>query len=102
MTPLTYQLLAHDLRNLGTFSNRYNADKALFALNERAAVYECHENGFRVSVNDNWDVFPVDCKVSAALESMLAISEAERMEVMGNFCKSCGVDNPSCQCWNNE
>jgi hypothetical protein len=37
--------------------------------------------------------------VVAAMKKMKA---DERMEVMGNFCRYCGCDNPLCQCWNDE
>lgn len=38
----------------------------------------------------------------AALRFMRLLSEDARTDVMSNFCKHCGSDNPSCQCWNDE
>ena len=30
------------------------------------------------------------------------LSDEERLEVMNDYCKVCGCDNPNCQCWNDE
>ena len=30
------------------------------------------------------------------------LSDDERMEVMREYCRHCGSDNPRCQCWNDE
>ena len=30
------------------------------------------------------------------------LTDEERLEVMNRYCKSCGSDNPRCQCWNDE
>lgn len=37
-----------------------------------------------------------------ALRLMRTLGEDARVDVMSNFCKQCGSDNPSCQCWNDE
>lgn len=63
MTPLTYKLIAHDGRVLGEFANRYDADRALFAVYERAAVYVFSDNGENSIVNDNHDVWPLEPEV---------------------------------------
>ena len=67
MTPLTYQLLAHDLRILGEFDNRYDADRALHAANERAAVHQFHwkEDASEI-VNENHNVFPLEPEEKSA------------------------------------
>lgn len=31
-----------------------------------------------------------------------ALTDEQRMEVMGDFCSHCGTANPGCQCWNDE
>jgi hypothetical protein len=31
-----------------------------------------------------------------------AMTDGERMELFGHYCKACGCKDPSCQCWNDE
>lgn len=31
-----------------------------------------------------------------------AMSDSQRMELFSNYCRSCGTNNPDCQCWNDE
>lgn len=38
----------------------------------------------------------------AALTAMMRLSDEERLSLFANFCKSCGCEDPSCQCWNDE
>ena len=40
-----------------------------------------------------------DAIVACPLTNM---TDVERMEVMSNYCKYCGRDDPHCQCWNDE
>lgn len=40
--------------------------------------------------------------VSEVVKLMKKMSDEKRMEVMANFCKHCGTDNPNCQCWNDD
>lgn len=30
------------------------------------------------------------------------LTDDQRVELMGNYCRSCGCKDPSCQCWNDE
>lgn len=30
------------------------------------------------------------------------LTDEERVEIMSDYCRSCGSDNPRCQCWNDE
>lgn len=30
------------------------------------------------------------------------LTDEERLDVMSGYCKSCGSENPGCQCWNDE
>ena len=43
--------------------------------------------------------------VMSATKSMLGLSDEERLEVMGLFCRGCGFVRTAgrgCQCWNDE
>lgn len=54
------------------------------------------------SENQKW-VYPIREEIkAAAVEAMKQLLDDERMEVMAQFCKFCGSDNPSCSCWNDE
>ena len=33
---------------------------------------------------------------------MRVMKPAARLEIMNQFCKHCGGDNPRCHCWNDE
>lgn len=37
-----------------------------------------------------------------ALTLLRTLEDDQRMAVFYNFCRSCGSENPSCQCWNDE
>lgn len=37
-----------------------------------------------------------------AVNTLMSLSQNERLEVFGYFCTKCGSDNPVCQCWNDE
>jgi hypothetical protein len=39
---------------------------------------------------------------ATALDAMKQLDDEDRLEIMGQFCKFCGSDNPNCQCWNEE
>ena len=39
-----------------------------------------------------------ECLISMKPEKRLRVFE----EVMAGFCRYCGIDNPDCQCWNDE
>lgn len=45
-------------------------------------------------------------KMNEVLESIKelldALSDDERLELFGFYCKSCGGTDPRCQCWNDE
>ena len=30
------------------------------------------------------------------------LTDDERLDLFGRYCKSCGTDNPHCHCWNDE
>lgn len=36
------------------------------------------------------------------LQLLTNLTPEQRLEVFAHFCKSCGSDNPRCQCWNDE
>jgi hypothetical protein len=39
---------------------------------------------------------------STARDLLDAMTDGERMELLGHYCKFCGCKDPSCQCWNDE
>ncbi len=45
---------------------------------------------------------PVLTKVALMANQLHLMSEADRESVFNYFCKSCGSDDPKCQCWNDE
>ncbi len=41
-------------------------------------------------------------RVDAIISQMKEMSDDQRLEIIGSFCRHCGCDNPQCQCWNDE
>jgi hypothetical protein len=39
-------------------------------------------------------------RINAARAALQALQPGEWEEVMAHFCKSCGCNDPRCQCWN--
>lgn len=39
-------------------------------------------------------------QIIKAMMSML--TDNERLEIIGGYCKECGCENPKCACWNDE
>lgn len=35
-------------------------------------------------------------------ELVAKLSDDDRMDLFGGYCKHCGTDDPRCQCWNDE
>ena len=77
-------------------------------------VYFKHES-FIVSDGDELAYFRkaedaelfVKAKATPTTESIIAMmrglaTDAERLEVLIEFCHSCGCVHPDCQCWNGE
>jgi len=44
----------------------------------------------------------MDKGLDEAKKLLKELTDDERMELFGNYCKCCGCDDPSCQCWNDE
>ena len=40
--------------------------------------------------------------VDDIVKALMALTEDQRVEVFSNFCRNCGIDDPRCQCWNDE
>jgi len=49
-----------------------------------------------------WDLRGFDENTTTLIQDMSALTDEQRMEVIGNFCRYCGCKNPRCQCWNDE
>ena len=45
---------------------------------------------------------PATSAHAATVNALLAMTDDQRMEVFGFFCRYCGTDDPRCQCWNDE
>lgn len=48
---------------------------------------------------------PLDADVSLLDQTKInlaKLTDEERMSLFGDYCRSCGCDNPRCQCWNDE
>lgn len=46
-----------------------------------------------------------DTKTSAVqlvIDLMMQLTEERRLEVIAEFCQSCGIDDPRCQCENDD
>lgn len=50
----------------------------------------------------NGDWLPATTPHAAEVNALLALTDEQRMEVFSHFCRSCGTDDPRCQCWNDE
>lgn len=48
------------------------------------------------------DWLPASPPHAAAVNALLALTDEQRLEALGHFCRSCGTDTPCCQCWNDE
>ena len=44
----------------------------------------------------------VSDSVDSIVAGLKALTDEQRMEIFGNFCTSCGCDDPHCQCWNDK
>ena len=54
------------------------------------------------SENKAW-VYPAREELkAAALDAMKLLTDDERIDVIFKFCRSCGCDDPHCQCWNDD
>lgn len=60
---------------------------------ERIGIYNEAIKSMQPAPNENLDKI---------VTTLLELSEDERLDVFSNFCKSCGIDDPRCQCWNDE
>lgn len=41
-------------------------------------------------------------RVTNMIRLFSELTDEERLKVMQQFCRSCGSNNPNCQCWNDE
>lgn len=39
---------------------------------------------------------------AAIINSLMALTDEQRIEVFRFFCTTCGCDDPQCQCWNDD
>lgn len=40
--------------------------------------------------------------INQIMESIDKLTSEEKSELLGNYCRICGIKNPRCQCWNDE
>ena len=55
---------------------------------------------FRTTPDGEWRILSTTKAVIVNL--LMEFSENDRLDVFSHFCSSCGTDDPSCQCWNDE
>jgi hypothetical protein len=41
-------------------------------------------------------------RLTAVAAALRALSDDQRIDLFGQFCKACGCNDPQCQCWNDE
>ena len=58
----------------------------------------------RTSVISDTEILHADAtkRIEHIVGLLLLLSDEERLEVFGEFCKFCGTSDPRCQCWNDE
>lgn len=54
------------------------------------------------SLEQRWEYPETIAAIRAAVEALSEMAEEDRLEIFAHFCKHCGGDDPSCQCWNDE
>ena len=58
-----------------------------------------------VLITENKDFTGIAVHISPFIRAkkiFAELSAEQRMDVVAEYCKHCGSDNPSCQCWNDE
>lgn len=53
------------------------------------------------SLKGRWE-YPPAAALVPAIAALKELTEEQRRDVFAEFCKHCGSDDPSCQCWNDE
>lgn len=43
-----------------------------------------------------------DTGKAALAIALTRLTDEQRLELFGRYCKACGCDDPGCQCWNDE
>lgn len=51
------------------------------------------------SERQRWD-YPLPAALAPALRELLKLNGEQRLDVIREFCHSCGCDDPTCQCGN--
>lgn len=49
-----------------------------------------------------WDAAIKAEREASVSEALAAMTDEQRMELIANYCKHCGRNDPGCQCWNDE
>jgi len=66
-------------------------------------LYWFEENGVRsLDGQGHYTAYKIKATVETLVELMKRMTDEERMDVMGEFCRHCGDTDPRCQCWNDE
>jgi hypothetical protein len=45
---------------------------------------------------------PATTPYASAVNALMLLTHDQRLEAFGFFCSHCGIDDPKCQCWNDE
>lgn len=89
----SYQLIENS-GSIGGIINMYDPEK-----------FGDTNGGWFLYITKNYKFWlkPVEGVVMGDIKLLMdKLSDDERMELMGNYCKNCGDKNPNCQCWNDE
>lgn len=55
-----------------------------------------------ITFRSHEEAVEANAKADLALSALRSLPEELRLMVFGHFCRGCGVEDPSCQCWNDE
>lgn len=56
----------------------------------------------KIESNEPNSVLNFDSFFDAAKDFLERLSDQERIELFGDYCKHCGSEDSGCQCWNDE
>ena len=80
-------------------------EEQLFDICQSVAEKMCANSLPRESVIDKCKYYghsKNEIDIESIKELFAKLTNDERMEVMGDYCKHCGRDDSGCQCWNDD
>lgn len=55
-----------------------------------------------METNNELELKKRELQLYMARELLKRLTDDERMDLFGDYCKHCGDTNPNCHCWNDE